>query len=398
MNFEIPCIFIFPEVYLKDENDRARGISRLYGESGGYFPFCGAAALCAAQRFYRKEAAMVSMKTIAQKCCVSTATVSKALSDQKDISEETKARIRKAAQELGYFPNGTARALKTSRSFNIGVLFEEEAGCGLTHEYFSGVLNGLKEQVEKQGYDLTFINTCFDDRKMSYLAHCKYRNFDGVAIVCGDFNSREVIELMNSDLPVVTVDYIHQNCTAVLSDNIGGIEALMRYVYGCGHRRIAYIHGQKTSYVTKDRLASFYNAANVLGLDLPKNYVREAAYMDTRKAQTLTGELLDMEQPPTCILYPDDTALIGGRNEIEKRGMRIPDDISIAGYDGIRMSQLLYPRLTTVRQDTAKIGRQAAIRLICEIEQAKTTQIQQVIIQGKLIPGQSVGHFNRDIC
>ena len=111
---------------------------------------------------------MVSLKTIAEKCGVSTATVSKALNDQRDISEETKSRVRKTAEALGYFPNAAARALKTNRSYNIGVLFEEEAGSGLTHEYFSGVLNGLKVQSEKQGYDITFINTCFENRKMSY--------------------------------------------------------------------------------------------------------------------------------------------------------------------------------------------------------------------------------------
>ena len=81
---------------------------------------------------------MVSLKTIAEKCGVSTATVSKALNDQRDISEETKNRVRKTAEALGYFPNAAARALKTNRSYNIGVLFEEDAGSGLTHEYFSG--------------------------------------------------------------------------------------------------------------------------------------------------------------------------------------------------------------------------------------------------------------------
>ena len=98
---------------------------------------------------------MVSLKTIAERCGVSTATVSKALNDHKDISEETKNRVRKTAEALGYFPNAAARALKTNRSYNIGVLFEEDAGSGLTHEYFSGVLNGLKVQSEKQGYDIT---------------------------------------------------------------------------------------------------------------------------------------------------------------------------------------------------------------------------------------------------
>ena len=99
---------------------------------------------------------MVSLKTIAKQCGVSTATVSKALNDQKDISEETKIRVRETAEQLGYFPNAAARALKTNRSYNIGVLFEEEAGSGLTHEYFSGVLNGFKTQAEKMGYDITY--------------------------------------------------------------------------------------------------------------------------------------------------------------------------------------------------------------------------------------------------
>ena len=139
---------------------------------------------------------MVSLKTIAERCGVSTATVSKALNDHKDISEETKNRVKQTAQTLGYFPNAAARALKTNRSYNIGVLFEEEAGRGLTHEYFSGVLNGLKIQAEKLGYDITFINTCFENRKMSYYEHCRYRNFEGVVIVCANFDDPDVTELI----------------------------------------------------------------------------------------------------------------------------------------------------------------------------------------------------------
>ena len=87
---------------------------------------------------------MVSLKTIAERCGVSTATVSKALNDHKDISEETKNRVKQTAQTLGYFPNAAARALKTNRSYNIGVLFEEEAGRGLTHVYFSGVFRAAQ--------------------------------------------------------------------------------------------------------------------------------------------------------------------------------------------------------------------------------------------------------------
>ncbi|MDO4619113.1 MAG: LacI family DNA-binding transcriptional regulator [Lachnospiraceae bacterium] len=334
---------------------------------------------------------MVSMKTIAQMCGVSTATVSKALNDHHDISEETKKKIRAAADELGYFPNASARALKTNRSFNLGVLFEEEAGIGLTHEYFAGVMNSFKVQAEKQGYDITFINTCFEDRKMSYLEHCLYRNFDGVVIVCADFTSKEVQDLMNSSLPVVTIDYVHHNCTAVSSNNIQGMESLVRYIYSQGHRKIAYIHGQPHSAVTRDRLASFYRVTEELGLDIPDSYVRKASYMETKEAARATRELLKFSNPPTCILYPDDTSMIGGRNVIFESGKQIPEDISIAGYDGTKISQLLHPKLTTIQQNKELIGSEAAIRLISTIERPKTTLIERVVIEGSLITGQSVG-------
>ena len=337
---------------------------------------------------------MVSLKTIAEKCGVSTATVSKALNDQKDISEETKSRIRTAAEKMGYFPNAAARALKTNHSYNLGVLFEEEAGRGLQHEYFSGVLNGLKIQAEKQGYDITFINTCFENRKMSYLEHCKYRNFEGVAIVCADFNDPGVMELMNSEIPVVTIDYLHHNCTAVSSNNIQGMENLVKYIYSQGHRKIAYIHGQIGSAVTKDRLTSFYRTLEELGVKIPDEYVGTADYLETKEAARQTKRLLNLEEPPTCIIYPDDTALIGGRNVIMEMGLRIPKDISIAGYDGTRMSQILYPKLTTIEQDTEEIGSEAARRLISSIEKPKTTLIERVVIEGTLIPGQSVGKIS----
>lgn len=334
---------------------------------------------------------MVSLKTIAEKCGVSTATVSKALNDQKDIGEETKNRIKQTAEAMGYFPNAAARSLKTNRSYNIGVLFEEEAGSGLTHEYFSGVLNGLKVQAEKQGYDITFINTYFENRKMSYYEHCRYRNFSGVVIVCANFNDPDVMELMNSDLPVVTIDYVHHNCTAVSSNNIQGIEDLVKHVASQGHQKIAYIHGQDNSSVTKDRLASFYRTMDSLGLEVPDEYIRAADYLETKEAARQTKVLLNLKEPPTCILYPDDTSLIGGRNVIIEMGLKIPNDISVAGYDGIRMSQLLHPKLTTIRQNTDLIGREAAKRLISTIEKPKTTLVERVVIEGILIEGQSVG-------
>ena len=135
---------------------------------------------------------------------------------------------------------------------------------------------------------------------MSYLEHCKYRNFEGVAIVCADFNDAGVMELMNSEVPVVTIDYLHHNCTAVSSNNIQGMEDLVRYIYSQGHRRIAYIHGQQNgSAVTKDRLTSFYRTMDELKLEVPDEYIRTADYLETREAAKQTKELLNLENPPT---------------------------------------------------------------------------------------------------
>lgn len=337
---------------------------------------------------------MISMKELAQHCGVSVATVSKALNDQSDIGEGTKNKIKKAAEKLGYFPNAAARSLKTNRSYNIGVLFVDEANSGLTHEYFAAVLESFKVEAEKQGYDITFINGQVGKKKVSYYEHCKYRNVDGVVIACVNFDNPEVIELLGSDIPVVTVDHIHENCSSVLSDNIKGIQSLMEYIYEKGHRKIAYIHGQVSTAVTKARLTSFYRFIESQGLHIPDCYVLEADYLDVSQAMVRTRELLDMKDPPTCILYPDDTALIGGLNEIQARNLKVPDDISIAGYDGSRISQLLNPRLTTISQNTAAIGMQAAKKLISTIEKPKTTFTEQIIVEGELLNGESVGYAN----
>ena len=187
---------------------------------------------------------MTSMKDISKICGVSIATVSKALNDQNDIGADTKERIRQVARELGYFPNSSARALKTKRTYNIGVLFVDEAQSGLTHDYFANVLNSFKKVVEDKGYDITFINAgTKKNRPMSYLEHCRYRGFDGVVIACVDFENPEVEELIKSDIPLVTIDHLFYGRAAVISDNVTGMKELLTYIAEQGHRKIAYIHG-----------------------------------------------------------------------------------------------------------------------------------------------------------
>lgn len=333
---------------------------------------------------------MASLKDISKVCGVSVATVSKALNNQADIGEETRAHIKKIAKEMGYAPNLSARALKTNRTHGIGVLFVDEAINGLTHDHFAAVLDSFKRAAEKDGYDITFINSFRErDDRMTYLEHCRYRGFDGVILACIDFSDPEVVELVQSDIPVVTIDHIFNNRMAVISDNVNGIKDLVEYIYHKGHRKIAYIHGADSA-VTKNRVSSFYRTMEMLGLKVPDEYIRESAYRDTVTTYTMTNRLLDLPNPPTCIIFPDDFSAFGGINAIRERGLRIPEDISVAGYDGIPAARHLEPQLTTVKQDAEQMGCVAAKQLINLIERPKSTIIEQIVIPGRVLEGRSV--------
>ena len=332
---------------------------------------------------------MVSMKEIAKKCNVSVASVSKALNGYSDISEETRKLILKTASEMGYLPNSSARTLKTKRSYNIGVMFVDEARSGLTHNYFNHVLESFKRTAEERGYDITFTSGKISGQKLSYYEHCRYRGVDGVVIACIDFYNPEVQNLIQSDLPVITIDHVFDNRSAVLSDNVNGMEELVEYICSMGHERVAYIHGADSS-VSRNRISSFYRTMAKRGVNVPDACVCEAQYRDTEATRRLTLELLDLPKPPTCIIYPDDFSALGGINAIRERGLSIPDDISIAGYDGILLSHVLEPKLTTICQDTAGIGKTAADRLIQEIEHPRTSLIEHVVVKGRLQKGGSV--------
>lgn len=332
---------------------------------------------------------MVSVKDIATACNVSVATVSKALNDYSDISEKTRIIIKEKAAEMGYLPNMAAVALKTSRTYNIGIVFVDGANSGLRHEFFASVLQGIKAQAESFGYCITFITNRIGEREVTYKEYCRNRQFDGVIIACVDFHDPQVLELVNSDIPLVTIDHVFNNTMAVVSDNVKGIRDLMDYLYSMGHRKIAYIHGDDSS-VTQDRLTSFYQCVERLGLEIPSEYILECKYHDTEKASECTAQLLDLKERPTCILYPDDYTAIGGINLIKNRNLSIPNDISVVGYDGITYSMIHEPSITTLQQDSDTMGREAVTHLIDLIEKPKTTLKEKFVVEGSVSIGKSV--------
>lgn len=332
---------------------------------------------------------MVTIADISKACGVSRATVSKALNGASDVSQETARRIRETAKAMGYLPNAAARSLKLRRSYNIGVLFSDKTGGGISHEYFSMILESVKAQAESQGYDITFISKNLGGMHMDYYEHAKYRSCDGVVIASADFQDPDIIRLATSEIPTVTLDYSFDSRSSVLSDNVKGMESLVRYVYSMGHRRIALIHGEMTS-VTQKRLASFKKTCAELGLQIPPEYIRMAVYHDPRSSGLQTRELLKLPEQPTCIFYPDDLSFLGGMSELEKHGISIPDGMSVVGYDGIPLSQVLRPRLTTYQQGAESMGKEAAKMLIDEIEHPDTWLPQQITVEGELLEGSTV--------
>lgn len=332
---------------------------------------------------------MVSIKDIAERCQVSSATVSKAMNGHRDVSETTRMLVMQVAAEMGYLPNLAARALKTNRTYNLGVLFVDDTLSGLSHEYFAPVLESFKAEAEAEGYSITFISRNVGKQRTTYLENCRYRSVDGVLIASVNFEDPDVIELVNSEVPVIVIDYVFNNRSAIISDNISGMSDLVNYVCDRGHSRLAFIHGEETS-VTKARLASFYHTCEQRGVHVPEEYVRKGAYHDTECTAQLTQELLALKTRPTCIFFPDDFSALGGMNAIGNAGLSIPQDISVVGYDGIRLSRVLQPPLTTLHQDTKTIGKCAAERLISYIERPKTTLPSNIVVPGILQEGASV--------
>lgn len=252
---------------------------------------------------------MPTLRDVAAACGVSPATVSKALNNAPDVGQETAQRIRQRAKELGYHPNAVARTLKTNRSYSIGVLFEDEMHSGLTHEFFSSVLDALKNGVESRGYDVTFISRNLGAASMSYLDHCRYRNCDGVVIANVDFRDPSVAELVASGIPAVTIDYVFDGTSAVMSDNARGMRELVTYVHSQGHRDFALIHGEETA-VTRVRMASFYRTCRVA---LIGNYHGTASRYTTvlEGIQDELGQEVRVLYSQGCHLFKDRVENLG---------------------------------------------------------------------------------------
>lgn len=336
---------------------------------------------------------MVTLKDIANRCGLSVATVSKAINNMPDISLSTAQRIQQVAREMGYMPNAAARSMKTGRSMTIGMLICLGRETIWTHTYSAQVANGVHHTMEDNGYDLTPVSHKGASSMGGYLNYCRYRNYDGLIVMSGGDPNPSLQELAGSDFPMVSIDCQLQGQSSVLSDNVEGMRRLVRYAYDRGHRKIAFIHGNDSS-VTSDRMTGFFSICKELALEVPDCCIRQGDYLSREDSARATEELLALPNRPTCIFYPDDFACLGGIDVIKRRGLSIPGDISVVGYDGTRIAEAMQPPLTTYRQDCDAIGSCAAEMLLRIIVKPRSSISRHVIIPGRLMEGASVRDLN----
>lgn len=332
---------------------------------------------------------MVTLKDVARECGVSFSTVSKALKGSSEISEEKIRMIQKKADEMGYHPNLAARTLRTNKTYNIGVIFEDKTGAGFQHQYFAKVISGLQQILQKNNYEMTFTSHV-DDKEFDYYRHAKGRGFDGVVILSTDFNNPQIAKLIDSEIPTVTLDFFYdKKHSCVMSDNHTGMKELTEYVISQGHRKIAMIHGEDTL-VTEERCLIFLETCKAHGITIPEEYLAEGLYHDPITSTQATAYLLDLPEPPTCILYPDDYSALGGIRELGSRGITAGKDISVAGYDGIMLTSMMVPPLTTYEQDGQEIGHKLAEILLTSIEAPDELEPQRLTIGGRILKGGTV--------
>ena len=173
---------------------------------------------------------MATLKEIAARCGCSVAAVSKALNGMPDISEATARRVRQAAEELGYVPNSAARTLRTNHSNVIGLLLFIRDKQVWYHEYFASIAAGIQEAIELKGYDLAPVTSTACGDQEHFLSYCQYRGYDGVIVMCDASDKPVVEDLLNSELPLVTIDRAFPTRSAVLSDNVRGMQDLVDHM------------------------------------------------------------------------------------------------------------------------------------------------------------------------
>ena len=333
---------------------------------------------------------MSTIYEIAKKAGVSPTTVSKVINNYPDVSEKTRSKIKKILNDENFYPNSQAQTLITKKTWTLGIVYYENLGFGLNHPFFANVIESFKRQADKYGYSLLFgsINNIL--RNNTFLEYFKHKNVDGIAVICTADNDEEISEMIDSDFPIVLVDKYSNKTASVGSNHFEGSRIAVKYLHELGHTRIAHIPGSddENNWPSSERKSGYKKAMEELGLKINARYIASSGNYDVKGGYNSMKELLSLERRPTAVFVASDKMAIGAIDAIKDAGLRVPEDISIIGFDDIELAQYVTPKLTTIKQDGELIGKTAIDLLVKEID-SKTKIAENVIVPVELIERES---------
>ncbi len=306
-------------------------------------------------------------------------------------TEETRLRIVSAATDLGYVPNAAAQSLRLRESKTIGLLVPDTR-----NPYYWQLLQGAETEARACGYDILLVNTALDpEREREAVRAVLRRRVDGLLIILAFFQEhvndevRNAIGRHNAVVLIGDAATIDERLDSVRSDHAGGAVQMMAHLVGLGHRRIGFVFGVAGPPLGQERLIAYRDAMGRLGAAVPDELV-ECCGVTLEDGYQAARRLLDRPQPPTAILVITDLLAIGALRAVSERGLRIPEDISVAGFDDIVMARYTNPPLTTVRVHADRVGR-TAMRLCFDRMRNPEYPTQSVYVPSELVLRGSTG-------
>jgi LacI family transcriptional regulator len=328
----------------------------------------------------------ITIQDIAQQLGIAVSTVSKALNDYSDVSEATRQRVQTAAQELGYHPSATAQSLRRRKTKKIGLVVTYP--IGFIGEYLSRVLIGVAMTAEREGYHIV-LYTPIADPLDQLTRICRAREVDGLLLPWGDLTSENLALMQSENIPFVVVArrVDEYEVPYVVGDNLGGALALTQHLTSLGHRRIGFTSWETERTTNLDRLAGYRQA--LVEADIPfDDTLIVPITREPENRYAAMNKLLDLPKPPTAVFAFHDYVAIQALHAANDRGLQVPEDVAIAGFDGMYSSLITSPPLTTVKHPVQKIGQRAVEILLQHISDPNLPP-QQAILPVELIPRQS---------
>lgn len=301
-------------------------------------------------------ASNLNIEKVAQKARVSTATVSRTINGLGNVRPETATRVWDAVKALGFYPNAYARTLGSGRSRILGLIISD-----ICNPFFPDLVKSFQDAALRSGYEVLLTNTNYDPERMATCARRMLeRRVEGVAIMTSETDEQMLEELTNRGVPVVFLDAgkVQNRTSNIRVRYPQGIAEAIKHLYGLGHRRIGFLSGPSNLSSARTRRSAFLRELKKYGIPLEKDLIQEGNHK-LSGGEAAAERILSLPQPPTAILASNDLTAAGALRTIHRRGLSVPDDISVVGFDDIDTCELTVPPLTTIRLSRSELGERA---------------------------------------